>query len=84
MKRIVLLIVATMLVTTMMAMTAAPAFAEKNWWTGSWGYGSDGDGDGVKRVNDNCIYVYNPDQTDTDRDGYGNACDPYPDDPTKH
>ena len=34
------------------------------------------DGDGILDGSDNCIYVYNPDQRDTDSDGLGNACDP--------
>jgi hypothetical protein len=36
----------------------------------------DGDGDGVDDRYDNCPSVPNPDQTDTDNDGAGNACDP--------
>jgi parallel beta helix pectate lyase-like protein/thrombospondin type 3 repeat protein len=36
----------------------------------------DGDGDGVPDAEDNCPAVANPDQTDTDGDGMGNACDP--------
>jgi hypothetical protein len=36
----------------------------------------DDDGDGRVNRNDNCVAVANPDQCDTDRDGYGNACDP--------
>jgi Big-like domain-containing protein/thrombospondin type 3 repeat protein len=35
----------------------------------------DADGDGVPDEVDNCIYVWNPDQRDTDGDGYGNVCD---------
>jgi hypothetical protein len=35
----------------------------------------DSDGDGVPDSRDNCILVPNKDQTDTDGDGYGNACD---------
>lgn len=38
----------------------------------------DGDDDGVADENDNCPETENPDQVDTDRDGLGNACDPYP------
>lgn len=37
--------------------------------------GSDDDGDGVDTSVDNCTIAPNPDQTDTDGDGYGNACD---------
>lgn len=35
----------------------------------------DGDGDGVDDLLDNCLGVNNPDQTDSDADGCGNACD---------
>jgi uncharacterized protein (TIGR03790 family) len=37
---------------------------------------NDADGDGVPDASDNCTLVPNPDQRDTDGDGYGNACDP--------
>lgn len=36
----------------------------------------DSDNDGINDVNDNCPTTYNPDQTDTDGDGIGDACDP--------
>jgi YVTN family beta-propeller protein len=36
----------------------------------------DADGDGVPNGSDNCPAVANPDQTDTDGDGQGDACDP--------
>lgn len=36
---------------------------------------TDGDGDGVNDDDDNCPDVSNPDQTDTDLDGAGDACD---------
>jgi len=36
----------------------------------------DTDGDGIPDVNDNCPFVSNADQLDTDLDGLGNACDP--------
>jgi probable HAF family extracellular repeat protein len=35
----------------------------------------DGDGDLIPDISDNCILISNPDQLDTDRDGYGNICD---------
>jgi hypothetical protein len=37
---------------------------------------SDGDGDGVPDVGDNCPDHFNPDQADTDGDGIGDVCDP--------
>lgn len=36
---------------------------------------ADTDGDGIGDFSDNCPTVANPDQTDTDSDGKGNACD---------
>ncbi len=35
----------------------------------------DSDGDGYPDSNDNCPDVFNPDQTDSDHDGIGDACD---------
>ena len=36
----------------------------------------DPDGDGLTYLYDNCPNAYNPDQIDSDDDGFGNACDP--------
>lgn len=36
---------------------------------------ADRDGDGVDDLVDDCLEVANPGQRDTDRDGFGNACD---------
>ena len=36
---------------------------------------TDTDGDGVADASDNCTLVTNPDQRDTDNDGFGNICD---------
>ncbi|MBA2645468.1 MAG: thrombospondin type 3 repeat-containing protein [Pyrinomonadaceae bacterium] len=38
----------------------------------------DSDGDGHVNAKDNCIGVSNPDQKDTDDDGFGDACDRAP------
>ncbi len=42
----------------------------------SQGQAADADGDGVLDGVDNCPNTPNPNQTDTDADGLGNACDP--------
>jgi len=42
----------------------------------------DTDGDKVQNETDNCSSVSNPDQTDTDNDGQGDACDSTPNGPT--
>jgi hypothetical protein len=36
----------------------------------------DADGDGLVNAFDNCAAVPNPEQRDSDHDGYGDACDP--------
>lgn len=41
----------------------------------------DSDGDGIPDAEDNCPWVYNPDQADRDGDGVGDACDNCPDHP---
>ena len=40
--------------------------------------GGDNDGDEVPRLQDNCRVVYNPSQTNSDRDIWGDACDNCP------
>jgi hypothetical protein len=42
---------------------------------------TDYDGDGILDPDDNCPTVYNPEQTNTDGDGIGDACDVCTDDP---
>jgi len=37
--------------------------------------GPDADGDGIDDSTDNCTLAANPDQTDSNSDGFGNACD---------
>ncbi len=41
----------------------------------------DRDDDGIPDTTDNCPDASNPGQTDTDGDGQGDACDPFPNDP---
>jgi hypothetical protein len=36
----------------------------------------DADGDGVRDAADNCVNVFNPNQSDVDGDGFGDGCDP--------
>ena len=52
-------------------------FSAKTSWRG------DTDGDGVLDSNDNCPENPNPDQEDSDLDGFGNACDECFNDPDK-
>jgi len=35
----------------------------------------DSDSDGILDINDNCAFAFNPDQLDTDGDGWGDLCD---------
>ncbi|MDB3986554.1 protein phosphatase 1 regulatory subunit 42, partial [Pseudomonadales bacterium] len=44
-------------------------------------FAEDSDTDGINDDVDNCSSVSNADQVDSDSDGYGDACDPYPSDP---
>ncbi len=56
-------------------------------YTGDYTDQNDADGDGINDDKDNCPTMFNPirpmetdrKQTDTDGDGYGDICDPYPD-----
>ena len=41
------------------------------------------DGDSIPGAEDNCPNTYNPDQVDSDGDGWGDACDLCPSDPNK-
>ena len=43
-------------------------------------YAADGDGDGIDDPADNCVTTVNPNQLDTDADGFGDACDEDDDD----
>ncbi len=51
---------------------------------GTLSFDLDPDGDGIPSSVDNCPLVYNPDQTDADRDGFGAACDCNDNDATVH
>src|SRR5690606_31616807 len=62
---------------------AVPYLSWMNVWVGdpllTWPFEApptdDRDGDGIPDALDNCIRVPNPDQRDTDGDGFGNVCD---------
>jgi hypothetical protein len=79
MKRIILVLSAAALMVMVMAATVAPALAAPGygWGTGpTYGWGTDADKDGLKKYEDNCPNVYNPNQADSDGDGTGDACEP--------
>ncbi len=44
-------------------------------WTTATATSTDSDADGVADSSDNCPLIYNPNQTDTDTDSVGDACD---------
>ena len=46
-----------------------------NYWRDFDNSFSDTDDDGITDANDNCTQTANPNQRDTDKDGYGNLCD---------
>ena len=45
---------------------------------------NDLDRDGIADDEDNCLGLSNPDQADADGDGFGDACDDFPNDNTEH
>jgi len=71
MKRTILILTTAALMVMVMAATVSPALAapggngwDYGWATGpTYGWGTDSDGDGVKKVEDNCPNTYNPDQS---------------------
>ncbi|MDO8706572.1 MAG: M64 family metallopeptidase [Sulfuricaulis sp.] len=54
----------------------AKVLVETRSWTVSVTTAADTDGDGIPDFSDNCTHVKNPDQRDTNSEGYGNICDP--------
>jgi hypothetical protein len=53
----------------------AKVLVEMRSWTVSVTIAADTDRDGIPDFSDNCTLVPNPDQRDTNGDGYGNLCD---------
>jgi hypothetical protein len=86
MRRFILVLAVSALMAAMMVAMAAPALAKPGgngwgygWATGpTYGWGTDADGDGLKKSEDNCPNDKNPGQEDNDDDGIGNLCDPTP------
>jgi len=63
-KRFLLIIIGIFLVSSVLACVPNPD--------------GDYDSDGILNKDDNCYYVYNPFQTNSDGDGKGDVCDPSP------
>jgi hypothetical protein len=57
-----------------LALVSALALAAASARAGPPSGGDDADGDTVESAFDNCTWRYNPDQTDTDHNGCGDAC----------
>jgi hypothetical protein len=57
--------------------TGEPLRIDSTWAHGAtWIQLNDLDNDGVPDILDNCVNVFNPNQIDSDGDGFGDACDP--------
>ena len=89
MKRTILILAAAALMAMVMAATVSPALAapggngnDYGWATGpTYGWGTDADGDGLKKYEDNCPNYFNPNQEypyDYNGDGTKDSCVPPP------